>query len=323
MLANSSIFNLINAANVACGLLDSNYVTDPKKLHNFSSLSKGIPILIEADLRIFEFSEKDVFEVNPRELCKLIYGTEDTSYVGFRHAFSSNKFLRSFKVKKKYLNEFSKIKDQYQTCKKQIKKLRKNYQKLGAFQSRNIPHMGHELIIRKMLGSCDHVVVNPVVGPKKQGDVRLSALKKVFELLANKKYVNRISFIPITANMYYAGPREAIHHAKIRSNLGFDLFSVGRDHAGAQNLYPKMKAVETVRLFLNELDIEVFCHHGAARCDKCNQIVLRGNCDCGEEFLIDIRGTDFRQCLEMKRLFDYADIEIQEFLFECSEELFE
>ena len=37
--------------------------------------------------------------------------------------------------------------------------------------------------------------------------------------------------------MFYAGPREAVHHTKIREKLGFEYFSIGRDHAGANNAY--------------------------------------------------------------------------------------
>ena len=49
--------------------------------------------------------------------------------------------------------------------------LLKNYSqnlKIGAFQTRNILHLGHELIINEMLEFCDHVVINPVLGPKKR-----------------------------------------------------------------------------------------------------------------------------------------------------------
>ena len=46
--------------------------------------------------------------------------------------------------------------------------------------------------------------------------------------------------------MYYAGPNEALHHTILRQKIGFDIFSVGRDHAGAEGAYPPSLAVEKV-----------------------------------------------------------------------------
>ena len=47
--------------------------------------------------------------------------------------------------------------------------------------------------------------------------------------------------------MFYSGPREAIHHSILRKNLGFDQFLVGRDHAGAENVYKPNLAYQTVK----------------------------------------------------------------------------
>ena len=52
-----------------------------------------------------------------------------------------------------------------------------------------------------------------------------------------------MSFLPIFANMFYAGPNEALHHAILRQRVGFNVFSVGRDHAGAQGAYLPSLAV--------------------------------------------------------------------------------
>ena len=74
------------------------------------------------------------------------------------------------------------------------------------------PIFGHELIIKKTLESCAAIlVINPVIGPKKKGDVSVSCLNFVFNDLIKRKYKYKISFEPILANMhYYAGPREAV-----------------------------------------------------------------------------------------------------------------
>ena len=86
---------------------------------------------------------------------------------------------------------------------------------MGAFQTRNIPHSGHEEIIKQLLNKSNHVIVNPVIGPKKIGDINYNFLKKIYNFLINKKYKNKVSYFPVIANMFYAGPREAMHHAII------------------------------------------------------------------------------------------------------------
>ena len=40
--------------------------------------------------------------------------------------------------------------------------------KVGAFQSRNIPHLGHEKLINKLLEKCDVVIINPVWSKKRR-----------------------------------------------------------------------------------------------------------------------------------------------------------
>ena len=140
-----------------------------------------------------------------------------TYHVGFKHAFQSMRFLNKIEVNSNYKKYYLKIIKQNQNCFRFIRNL-KNHKKLGAFQTRNIPHGGHEKIIQSMLEKCDHVVINPVIGPKKSGDIKLEVLETVYNYLSKNKLKRKITFIPIYANMYYAGPREAVHHTKIRQN---------------------------------------------------------------------------------------------------------
>ena len=79
----------------------------------------------------------------------------------------------------------------------EVARIKETYKIVGAFQTRNIPHFGHEKIIERMLEVCDHVVINPVIGPKKSGDVKLEVLEMIYEYLILHKYEHRISFLPI------------------------------------------------------------------------------------------------------------------------------
>ena len=86
MLSKNSNLSLINAANVASGLMKSNHVKNEEDLTRFENGVDGLPILIAADPTVFNFDQEDVFEIPPLTVCKSIYRHLDTEYVGFKHA---------------------------------------------------------------------------------------------------------------------------------------------------------------------------------------------------------------------------------------------
>lgn len=323
MLNKSSYFSLINAANVSSGLMKQNHVKSQDDLTRFETGLEGLPILIAADPTVFDFDTKNVFKIDNLTVCKSIYRHSDTTYVGFKHAITNNKFLSNFDVKSEYLQLFQNLIDQNKNCLRVVAKLKQGGKRIGAFQTRNIPHFGHEAILSRMLDQCDHLVINPVLGPKKKGDVKLEILDSLFQDLAKRKYESRISFQPIIANMYYAGPWEAVHHTILRQRIGFDLFSVGRDHAGADGMYEPQEATEFISRMADKLDIDVICHSGAIYCEKCNQVLLVNDCDCGKQFTRDISGTEFRKAIFDQRVFPLADRDMQCLIQRQNLEVFE
>lgn len=211
---------------------------------------------------------------------------------------------------KQNINLYKNILKFNKLSKLKIRKINKKYKKVCAFQTRNIPHLGHELLIQKLLERFDHVIVNPVIGPKKTGDVKYKALSTAFEFLIKKKYGHKkLSFVPILANMFYAGPFEAIHHANIRASLGIKYFLIGRDHAGAQNAYRPDAAYKLANKFKQSLKLKPIILKGSYFCHKCDNIIIKG--DCNHRNLKNISGTDFRYHLLKKKFFKYADYNMQ------------
>ena len=316
-------FNLINAGNINSGLLNENFVQSYEDFCNFPINLIGLPILIPADPAVFEFSSEDVFEIPEDELVAKVYNLLNKDYVGYHHAFHSNNFVSRFKVKKSFKKIVEKVILQNQSVFDKVAIIKKKYKIVGAFQTRNIPHFGHEKIIERMLEVCDHVVINPVIGPKKSGDVKVEVLEMIYEYLIAHKYEHRISFLPIFANMFYAGPNEAMHHAILRQRVGFDLFSVGRDHAGAQGAYSPSLAL--AKLVENEknLNIQIFGHKGAVYCDNCKSPVLFGECDHDVKKYRDIAGTQFRLSIKNNEIFSFADKSMQSYLKSLNMEVFE
>lgn len=117
----------------------------------------------------------------------------------------------------------------------EFKKLGWDQQKIVAFQTRNPMHRAHrELTVRaaKDIGEDGHILVHPVVGLTKPGDIDHHTRVKVYQQIL-KKYpegLATISLLPLAMRM--GGDREALWHALIRMNYGVDHFIVGRDHAG-------------------------------------------------------------------------------------------
>ena len=323
MLDSWKLFSLINVANVQSGLLAENLVTESDKLVDFKDISRGIPIFVPADSDLFIFEKSDIFSVGPERILHTVYGHDDKSYIGFNHAFKSFNFLSRIEVRDEFKQVLNGIIKQNRQVAQYVASLRRNIKTVGAFQTRNIPHFGHEAIMQRMLRDCDHLVINPVVGPKKKGDATLECLEDIFSNFYHNQYNGRITFKPIMANMFYAGPREAIHHARLRKALGFDLFSVGRDHAGAGGVYSPDAASNVVKRYEGSLGINVLCHTGAVFCHVCDKVLLRVDCDHRDSAKSDISGTEFRKCLVSKSKFEHSNKLLQEHLFSQKYMVFE
>ena len=52
---------------------------------------------------------------------------------------------------------------------------------VSSFQTRNIPHYGHEKIIQELMSKKGKVIINPLVGMKKKGDFKNEILIKIFK----------------------------------------------------------------------------------------------------------------------------------------------
>jgi len=102
------------------------------------------------------------------------------------------------------------------------------------FQTRNPMHRIHEELTKRAAEQVNgSLVIHPVVGMTKPGDVDHYTRVRVYRALVENYYDKSntmLSLLPLAMRM--AGPREAVWHALIRRNYGATHFIVGRDHAG-------------------------------------------------------------------------------------------
>lgn len=124
---------------------------------------------------------------------------------------------------------------EYRHTPAQLKAIFKLYgwSRIVAFQTRNPIHRAHyELTLRAANAANAVLLIHPVVGMTKPGDVEYVTRVKCYEQILTHYPEQRamLSLLPLAMRM--GGPREALWHAIIRKNYGVTHFIVGRDHAG-------------------------------------------------------------------------------------------
>ena len=139
------------------------------------------------------------------------------------------------------------------------------FENVVAFQTRNPLHRAHEELTKRAVEDVNGVLLlHPVVGMTKPGDIDHFTRVRTYKALANKYYDQRrivLALLPLA--MRLAGPREALWHALIRRNYGANHMIIGRDHASPGNdstgkpFYSPYAAQELVQGLEDEVGVKV------------------------------------------------------------------
>ncbi len=173
----------------------------------------------------------------------------------------------------------------------------RGWKTIAAFQTRNVPHRGHEFVQKAALTFTDGLLVHPLLGWKKKGDYKDEVIIEAYKaLIANYFPKNVVVLAGLRMNMHYAGPREAVHHAIVRKNFGATHFIVGRDHAGVGDYYGPYEAWDLFNEF-PDLGITPLFIREAFYCKKCGGMATEKTCPHPPEYRIKISGTRIREML--------------------------
>ena len=181
--------------------------------------------------------------------------------------------------------------------------LEHDYQQVVAFQTRNPIHRAHfELTLRAAEAINGHILIHPVVGVTKPGDLdyftRVRCYQKILPYYSKQQAT--LSLLPLAMRM--AGPKEALWHAIIRKNYGCTHFIVGRDHAGpglnaaSEPFYDPYAAQDMVQQHQTEIKIQMIPFEEMVYVKERKKYCLINEVQAQEKAL-SLSGTKLRQLL--------------------------
>jgi sulfate adenylyltransferase len=196
---------------------------------------------------------------------------------------------------------------------------RVGWRRVVAFQTRNPMHRAHvELAFRAAKQVEANLLIHPVVGMTKPGDVDYYTRVRCYQLLLSKfpQSTAKLSLLPLAMRM--GGPREAIWHALIRKNHGVTHFIVGRDHAGPGSdpetkkpFYGPYEAQEVFKKHEADIGVTMVPFNMMVYLEDQDKYVPDDEVKKGDRVL-NISGTELRQRLnegrEIPAWFTYPEV---------------
>ncbi|MCE4602535.1 MAG: sulfate adenylyltransferase [Desulfurococcales archaeon] len=250
---------------------------------------QGIPIAVMTIEEIYAWDKKRHAEK--------VYRTTDPNHPGVAYTMSMKNLLMGGRIE--LVGQVPNPHENYTLWPRETRVLFKErgWRTIAAFQTRNVPHLGHEYVQKAALTFTDGLFINPLIGWKKPGDYKDEAILEAYKALIKHYYPkNVVVLAALRMNMRYAGPREAIHHAIVRKNFGATHFIVGRDHAGVGNYYGPYDAWDLFHKF-PDLGITPLFIREAFYCKKCGGMTTEKTCPHSDEDRIRISGTKLRKML--------------------------
>ena len=248
---------------------------------------------------IMEISEKYSFP--KEEIASKTFGTSDPNHPGVKQVLEAGDHFIGGRITliQSSSHKFEKYAFTPRKTREMFKE--KNWKTVVGFQTRNVPHLGHEYVQKAALTMVDGLFINPVIGRKKPGDFRDDVILDSYDALLQNYYSStRATMGILKTRMRYAGPKEAIFHALIRKNFGCTHFIVGRDHAGVGKYYGPFDAHDIFSEF-SDLGITPLFFRSFFHCKKCGGVVNEKICPHTGEHIKNFSGTELRAALSEGR----------------------
>jgi len=258
------------------------------------SLEIGEEISIICDDKEFATLIVDeVFQINPNERVKHIYGTDDLTHPG---VMTTIKRIGSWAIS-----------GEYTLCDKKanenVLKIQKAKELVGAnhitslVMAANPLHRAHERLIRQTLETTDLLVIF-LLKPYDSANLAFDIRKESLEFFINNFLPkNRVVIVPLENSYIFAGYNEIIIDAIVAKNYGCNRLTIGRNHAGLGMFYDCNSNKSIIDKVIG-IEIEISIASEYVYCNKCRTLVSKNTCPHGQHHQISYHADSILELLE-------------------------
>ena len=218
----------------------------------------------------------DVFEIDPNERVRHIYGTDNPSHPGVHTTLKRLGRLAVSGDLKLEVDPVAPLLRNIEEAKQRIDAKHTTAIMMAA----NPLHRAHERLIRQTLDSTDLVVIyllKPYNTADLNYEIREQALSYFVENFLPK---NRVVIVPLEYSYIFAGYNEVIIDAIVAKNFGCDRLMIGQNHAGV-GMYYDHNSNQSVKDRMHGIDIEVAIAREYVYCNECKTLVSTQTCPHG------------------------------------------
>ena len=251
-------------------------------------------ILISEDKEVGHLIVEEVFEINPKERVRQIYGTDNLEHPGVKSTYSR---LGKLAVSGDYEIDLSSTLERKE-------KIEQAKQRVGAqhvtaiMMGANPLHRAHERLIRQALDKTDLIVIF-LLKPFNQADLEYDLrCETLTYFVQNFLPTNRVVVIPLENSYIFAGYNEVIIDAIVAKNFGCNRLTIGQNHAGV-GMYYEQNSNKSVIDRLTDLRIEIDIASEYVYCNECKTLVSTKTCPHGQHHHISYHSDSILELIKL------------------------
>jgi len=250
--------------------------------------------LISNNSEVGHLIVEEIFEINPKERVRQIYGTDNLEHPGVKSTYSR---LGKLAVSGDYeiqLHSILSRQEKIEEAKQRINAQHTTAIMMGA----NPLHRAHERLIRQALDKTDLVIIF-LLKPFNDSDLHYDLrCKTLTYFVQNFLPTNRVLVVPLENSYIFAGYNEVIIDAIVAKNFGCNRLTIGQNHAGV-GMYYDQNTNKSVIDRLTGLNIEIDIASEYVYCNECKTLVSTKTCPHGQHHHISYHSDSILELIKL------------------------